>query len=254
MVAGLAFAATAVATVFAQATGVRWSRSRAPHQGAWTVSLAMFALASAALATGEATGWDDGTFRVYYLLGAILTVPWLALGTVYLMLGRVVGNRIRAGLLVFSGLAAGVMLATTINPPVAQFGGIPVGKDHLEALPRALAGAASGVGALVVFAGAVWSAARYARKPRDARAGSLVAGNVCIALGVLILSSGGLLQGVVGHDESFAISLTTGISVIYVGFVVASGWRPRWPSARRNTLPASVRGSASTTSTRVGSL
>jgi len=51
MVAGLAFLATAVATLFAQATGVRYSRSKAPHQGAWTFALALFALASAALAT-----------------------------------------------------------------------------------------------------------------------------------------------------------------------------------------------------------
>ena len=87
MVAGLAFLATAVATVFAQATAVRWSRTRAPHQGAWTFALALFALASAALATGASTGWD-GTFRVFYLLGAVLNVPWLALGTVYLLLGR----------------------------------------------------------------------------------------------------------------------------------------------------------------------
>ena len=52
MVAGLAFVATAVATLFAQATAVRWSRTEAPHQGAWTIALALFALASAALATG----------------------------------------------------------------------------------------------------------------------------------------------------------------------------------------------------------
>src|SRR4029079_11556693 len=56
MVAGLAFLATAVATLFAQATGVRYSRSKPPYQGAWTFALALFALASAALATAESTG------------------------------------------------------------------------------------------------------------------------------------------------------------------------------------------------------
>src|SRR5689334_6513701 len=103
MVAGLAFLATAIATVFAQATGVRWSRTRAPHQGAWTFALALFALASAALATGAATGWDEGTFRVFYLLGAVLNVPWLALGTIYLLFGTGLGKRVKAGLLVFTG-------------------------------------------------------------------------------------------------------------------------------------------------------
>jgi MFS family permease len=271
MVAGLAFLATAVATVFAQATGVRYSRSRAPYQGAWTFALALFALASAALATAASTGWDQGTFRVFFLLGALLNVPWLALGTVYLIAGRRVGDRVRAGLLVFTGVCIGVMFATPIHGVIAPFGGIPVGKDHFGALPRVLAGVGSGVGALVVFGGAVSSAVRFARR-RAPGPGPLAAGNALIALGTLVLSSGGLLQGVIGQDQAFVISLAAGIVVIYAGFVVASsGVRPVATagdgtgavaddpdsddeSARRTSLPASVRGSASTTSTRVGSL
>ncbi len=254
MVAGLAFLATAIATVFAQATAVRWSRSKAPHQGAWTFALALFALASATLAMGAGTQWDDGTFRAFYLLGAILNVPWLALGTIYLLFGRPVGNRVRAVLLVFSGMALGVMLSAPIHGTIEPAGGIPVGKDHFDALPRILAASGSGLGALVVFVGAVWSAVRFARG-RAPGSGGLASGNGLIAFGTLILSSGGLLQGTLGHDESFVISLAAGIAVIYAGFVVASGGRlVRSASARRTTLPPNVRGSASTTSTRVGSL
>jgi hypothetical protein len=253
MVAGLAFAATAIATVFAQATGARWARSRAPHQGAWAFALALFALASAALATGAATGWDGGTFRAFYLFGAILNVPWLAAGTVYLLYGRRAGNRVRAVLAVWSGFAVGVMLSTPIDPPIAAHGAIPTGKDHLDALPRILAAAGSGLGAVVVFAGAAWSAVKYARR-RAPGAGPLAAGNACIATGTLVLSSGGVLQGLLGHDESFAVTLAAGVAVIYAGFVVASGPGRARGSSRRTSLPASVRGSASTTSTRVGSL
>ena len=139
MVAGLAFIATAVATVFAQATAVRWSRSRAPHQAAWTVALALFALASAAFATGSSTGWDEGTFRIFYLLGAIVNVPWLALGTVYLLWGRRIGNPVRAGLVFFTGLATGVMLSTPIHGTIPT-DTLPSASEHLDALPRALAG------------------------------------------------------------------------------------------------------------------
>jgi hypothetical protein len=248
MVAGLAFVATAVATVFAQATSVRWSRTRAPHQGAWTVALALFALASAAFAVGASTGWDAGTFRAFYLLGAIVNVPWLALGTVYLLGGRRAGDRARTAVLLFTGLATGVMLATPVDGPI-PVDEIPVGSDHLDALPRALAGVGSGVGAVVVFAGAAWSAVRYARR-RDG-GGAVALGNGLIAVGTLVLSSGGLVQGALGHDESFAVTLASGISVIYAGFAVAS----RSPaSARRRSFPANERGSSSTISTRVGSL
>jgi hypothetical protein len=274
MVAGLAFLATAVATVFAQATGVRYSRSKSRHQGAWTFALALFALASAALATAASTGWDRGTFRVFYLLGAVLNVPWLALGTVYLIGGRRIGDRVRTGLVLFTGFAIGVMLAAPIHGVILRDGGIPVGKDHFGVLPRVLAGVGSGVGAVVVFGGALYSAINFARR-RVPGTGALAGGNALIALGTLVLSSGGLLQGVIGQDTAFVTSLALGIVVVYAGFVVASSGTRGAPapasvepgeadvageagaddeSARRTSLPASVRGSESTTSTRVGSL
>jgi len=281
MVAGLAFIATAIATVFAQATAVRWSRTKAPHQGAWTIALALFALASAALATGASTGWDRGTFRAFFLLGAVLDVPWLALGTIYILFGRRIGNPVRVALLVFTGLAIGVVLAAPMHGAIPVTG-IPVGKDHFGVFPRVLAGVGSGLGAVVVFVGAAWSAVRFARS-RKPGSGYLAGGNALIALGTLILSSGGLLQGIVGSDEAFALTLAIGIAVIYGGFLVASGVSRaavvaappdsggsdsvdqdsdaddvegdgEGDSSRRSNLPANDRGSSSTSSTRVGSL
>jgi hypothetical protein len=228
MVAGLAFVATAVATLFAEATFKRWRHGRRPHEAAWTVALALFALASAALATGASTGWDRGVFRVFYLLGAVLNVPWLALGTVYLLAGPRAGRRVRAVLVFVSGLAVGVMLTAPVSGDVAGSATIPVGKDVFGVFPRVLAGVGSGLGALIVFGGAVWSAVRFARAARGrtvaprAPSGRMAAANVLIALGTLILSGGGTLQGVLGHDEAFTLSLATGIAVIYGGFLVAA--------------------------------
>jgi hypothetical protein len=249
VVTNLAFLATAVATLFCQATLVRYTRQRKPHELAWTVALAMFALASAMLAMGAATGWDKGTFRVFYLFGAILNVPWLALGTVYLLLGPAVGRRTQWGLVFFSGLAAGVMLAAPMHAvPVDT---IPVGKDVFGPLPRILAGVGSGVGAVVIFVGAVVSAVKFFRDRTTPGSARMAGSNALIALGTVVLSSGGLIQGSVGHDEAFAISLAVGIVVIYAGFLVAAG---SVRSSRRNTLPAGVRGSVSTTTTSAGRL
>jgi hypothetical protein len=55
--------------------------------------------------------------------------------------------------------------------------------------------------------------------------GRMAAANGLIAAGTLVLSGGGLLQGVVGHDEAFAVSLAAGITVIYAGFLVAAHQR-----------------------------
>lgn len=224
MVSGLAFLATAVATVFAEATLVRYTRAHKPHEAAWTVALIMFALAAAALAMGTSTGWDQGTFRMFFLFGAVLDVPWLALGTVYLLGGQTAGRRTRAALVFASGLAVGVMLTAPIHGAIAG-DAIPVGKSVFGVFPRVLAAVGSGLGATVIFVGAAWSAWRFARGrsvPGNAR---LAGSNVLIALGTLVLSVGGLTQGLVGKDSAFTLSLAVGIAVIYGGFLVAAGAR-----------------------------
>ena len=58
----LAFAAVVVSTLFAQSMLVRYTAGHQPQHRAWAIALAMFALASVALATGTSTGWDNGTF------------------------------------------------------------------------------------------------------------------------------------------------------------------------------------------------
>lgn len=225
MVVGLAFLATAVATLFAQATLVRATRDHRPQDRVWTIALAFVAVASAALATGASTGWDNGTFRVFYLLGAVLAVPWLALGTVYLLARPAVARRVERVLVFASGLATGVLLAA----PMRTVHGIaiPVGKEVFGVLPRVLAAVSNGVGATVIIVGALVSAWRYGRNRTVAGNGRRAGANVLIATGTLVLSSGGLIQGIAGKDEAFVISLAVGISVIYAGFLVAaSATRP----------------------------
>src|SRR5215207_4851222 len=56
----------------------RWVARRRRHELAWSLALAMFAIASAALWLGAAKGWDGATFRVFFLFGAILNVRWAA--------------------------------------------------------------------------------------------------------------------------------------------------------------------------------
>jgi hypothetical protein len=220
MEAFLAFIATVVATLFAQATLARATRNRSPQDGAWAFALATFALASAALFIGVTTGWDNGTFRAFYLLGAILSVPWLALGTIYLIHGNKIGRRVQWCLVAFSGMALGAMLTCAIAPGISG-SAIPVGKEVLPVLPRVLAASGSGLGALVIIVGAALSAIRWMRQPGPVARRRAIA-NMLIALGTLILSGGGLIQGIVGKDTAFAVSLALGISVIYAGFLVAS--------------------------------
>ena len=81
MDAALAAAATLVSIAFALSTLDRYLRRRRPQDLAWSVSLGLFAIGAGALWWAETRGWSLATFRVFYLCGAVLTVPWLALGT-----------------------------------------------------------------------------------------------------------------------------------------------------------------------------
>jgi hypothetical protein len=241
MNAALAAAATLVAVAFCLSTLDRWLRRRRPHEAAWTISLAMFAIGAAALWWAETRGWSLASFRLFYLAGAVLNVAWLALGTVYLLAGRQVGERTRAWLLVLSGVAVGIVLFAPTTAPVAGTQ-MPTGQDVFGVAPRVLAAVGSGVPALVIIGGALWSAWRLARHRPPALPGvtrtdvvprRLVLGNVLIAVGTLVLSASGTLAGRLGKDEAFAVTLLVGICVLFAGFLVASA-----PPARRAALHA----------------
>jgi hypothetical protein len=79
--------ATAASAAFAGAVLRQYAARRRLHQLAWGVALMMFALASLALTIGVAFGWTPLGFKAYYLFGAMLNVPWLALGTISLLAG-----------------------------------------------------------------------------------------------------------------------------------------------------------------------
>ena len=90
----LAASAALLALAFALSTLERWIDRRKPHEGAWTVALFLFSAASLALWGGAAFGWNGVWFRLFYLFGAIVNVPYLALGTIYLLSPLHVARRV----------------------------------------------------------------------------------------------------------------------------------------------------------------
>lgn len=226
----LSAAATLVAFAFGLSTLDRWLRRRKPHELAWTIALGLFAIGSGALWWAMARGWSEPTFRVFYLAGAILNVPWLALGTVYLVTSEPTGNRVRTWLIGLSGLATGVLMATPTRAAVPG-DEMPEGREVFGAGPRILAAVGSGVAALVIIAGALWTTWRFLRTrsapPRR------VAGNLLIAAGTLVLSASGSLAGRLGRERAFIVTLLAGIVVLFAGFLVASIPTPR----RAGTTP-----------------
>lgn len=194
------------------------------------MSLLLFAVGAGSLWWGASRGWSPASFRLFYLTGAILNVPWLGAGTVYLLAGPVWGNRLRGWLIGLSGLATGVLLTSPLRAPVSGTE-LPEGKVVFGVWPRVLAAVGSAVPATVIFVGAVWSAWRVLRGRPPAIGAAvrtvhlpkrLALGNGVIALGTLILSASGTFAGRLGKDRAFTVTLLVGIAVLFAGFLVAS--------------------------------
>ena len=228
----LAATAALVAFGFALSTLERWLDHRRRYQLAWTVALFAFAVASAAQWAGAAMGWHAVSFRIFYLFGPIVSVPVLALGTVYLLAGRRVGDRVGLVLLLVLPYAAGVLtvapLTGSIDPDV-----FPQGSDVFGPLPRAMAGLFSGLASLVLVGGAVWSVARLARRRTTRR---LALANGLIATGTLLLSAGGLLNSVADEMVSFAVMHAVGITVVFLGFLATSAPVPSVGESRSTPM------------------
>lgn len=226
----MASVAGLVATGFALITADRWHRRRTTHHGAWTVAMSLFAVGSFSLWWATATGWSNGVFRVFFTTGAVLNVSWLALGSVALLFGERVAVPTRRILALVSAFAVGVMLvAPTSRDVVADE--FPRARDHFGVLPRLLAAIGSGVPAVVILAGAVWSVWRLVvrRTIRPVASGSqgptasrLVVSNVLVAIGTLVLSASGSLAGRFGEERAFTITLSVGAVILFVGFMVPS--------------------------------
>ncbi|MEY2453924.1 MAG: hypothetical protein QOD92_3498, partial [Acidimicrobiaceae bacterium] len=165
-----------------------------------------------------AFGWNGLWFRLFYLFGAIVNVPYLALGTVYLLADRRVAQRVAIGVHAFAFFSAGVLAVAPLTAPIDR-ATLPQGSDVFGPTPRLLAAVGSGVAALVIVAGAVWSAVRLARRRSTRR---LALANGLIAAGTLVLGAGGILNSVLNEMDGFAVSLVAGISVIFAGFLLTN--------------------------------
>jgi uncharacterized membrane protein YhaH (DUF805 family) len=210
--------AAAASAAFAVAVLRQYAARRRPYQLAWGIALSMFTVASLALTVGVVAGWTPFSFKLYYLFGAVLNVPWLALGTVELLAGRVARRAYLVALGAFTLVS--VVLVALARVTAADLAGrlLPEGKEFLPVAVRVLAVVGNSVGTLLVVGGAVASGLAM-RSRRDLR--PRFEGTLLIALGVLLAASGGVLAFLASSDK-LALGLAVGASVMYLGFRRAS--------------------------------
>ena len=210
-------AAAGVAGAFSLSLSRGWTARRRPNLLAWAVALAMFALASGAAAWGLLWGWSSGVFRTYYLFGAVVNVPVLALGSIYLLAPRAAGHVAAAVVAGASLWAAFKVMSAPLDPVALAVSSIPVGSAVIGESSRALSRIYSYAGFVVVVGGALWSAYRLRRRDQDDLR-RLAAANSLIALGTLVVAvASGFAR--YGRGAVFAVGLLAGISVMFAGFL-----------------------------------
>ena len=236
--------ASLISAAFAALLLRQYTRKRRIPQLAWGVSMAMFAAASIVVMYGTTQGWDASSYRVFYLFGAMLNVPWLALGSVALLNKRELTLPALVIVLVISvfGLFKVVgahpcqavtgpnkkcVPAITQTPEAQIFGrkDIPSGSDvwREDSSVRSLAIWYSTLAYLVVVGIAVYSSrSRKGVAPPPER----VRANLLIAIGVTVVAIGSTALVKYGRGAAFSITLAIGVSVMFVGFLLA-GRAPR---------------------------
>jgi hypothetical protein len=217
----LPIAAALVALAFAVHLFVRAGRRTSWFQAVWGIALLMFAAASGALFLGVLDGWSPVEFRVYWLFGAVLNVPYLALGEVYLLARRPwIGHLALLVVLAATAWAAAEVRTAGLDRQVLRTETFFTGREVLgEAAPaRLVAMYFSYTGTAVLILGILWSAMGMRGRP-EAR--DRLYGVLWIALGALFVFGGSVFARQ-GSFAGFSVTLLAGVSVMYGGFLTAT--------------------------------
>jgi len=214
-------AASVVALVFAGLLGRQFLAKRRPFQAAWTIALLMYAVASLALFLGVLDGWTPTEFRIYWLFGAVLNVPYLFLGELYLLVRRrVIADVVSIVLVFLSAFAFAKVFNASLHAGELSTD-LPLGKDVFGdgTVPYRLAQYLAYPSYILLVAGCLWSAWQMRGRPelRDRFMGTLL-----IAIGATIVAIGSGIGAGLDVVPLFSIGLLAGIAVMFWGFLRAS--------------------------------
>lgn len=220
-------AATVIALEFTLALLRRWRLSRRSYLRSWLISFVFFTVGTGALWYGVAFGWSSPSLRVYYLCGAFLSVPWLALGELELLMSPK-ATRIMAFFLVLITINGAFLFGAVpfVASKTVVGVAIPNGKDFFPAGVMVAVALSNSIGTLIVVGGTLWSGWRS--RGRGPAAASRFRGTLLITIGVSFAAAGGALT-FIGKENALAASLALGVAIMYFGFVIAS----RRPGAHR---------------------
>ncbi len=214
----LAAVAASAASFFALDLWRDYRRRPRPHIAAYGTGMTMFAVASWALFIGLTFGWTGAVYRTFFLFGAVLNILFLALGSMFLVVGKRAGHVMTIALGALAAISTTLVLTVPFQQPLPETG-IPHDMFDTGFGPRLFAIIGGATGATILMVLALVSVIRFWNKDRN-----IVWGNALILAGTIAAAWGGTGLAL-GEASGFALSLLIAVTFIWAGYRVASGRR-----------------------------
>lgn len=219
-----AIVASAVSVIFAWVVFTRFTLTGRPAFAAWTVGLLIFAAAAACQAAGERVGFNAPLFRAFYLLGGVLGVIWLSMGTLFLLAPRRVARTVT---LVLAALTVALAVdAAVVQVDTARLGSTAgvLGDAISHGSPLQVGAVVLNIlGTLVLVGGSAWSAYRLIR---DRGGVDRVICNVLLTIGAFVIAAGFSAAKLAGGSlDTLGVYEAIGISVMFAGFLSIGRFR-----------------------------
>jgi hypothetical protein len=222
----LPIATTVISALFAREILTRWlNKPSAYHLLWWGIGVIIYGAGTLVESLTTLFGWHEFLFKSWYIVGALLGGAPLAIGSVYLLVGRTAGH-IGVGLLTTTVIVTSIFV---ILSPVdtSLVDGRVLNSNVLEWQQiRRVSPFINGLAALFLIGGALYSAIGYLRN-RTLR--HRFYGNLLIAIGALLPGIGGMYSRK-GFTEALYIGELIGILLIWWGYRIC----------QRETLPQKV--------------
>ena len=222
---------TIVALAFAGVVLGRWVDRRTPHLLWWGVGMLTYAAGTITESVTTLFGWNEPTFRAWYITGALLGGAPLAQGSVYLHLGRRRANQLAVMLGIVVAIASTCVLASPIDYSLVEPFRLS-GKVFEWRWVRLFSPFINLYAVVFLVGGAVVSAIRY-RRSRETH--HRFVGNVYIAVGAILPGIGGAFTRF-GHTEVLYVTELIGLLLIFAGYRLNTASHAASPSSDRPVI------------------
>ena len=179
----------------------------------WAIGIATYGVGTFTEAATTLAGWNEPTFRAWYISGALLGGAPLAQGTVYLLLSKRTAHILTALLVTYVTIASVAVVLSPIDYTQVEAHRL-TGRVLGWQWVRAFSPIVNMYAVVFLIGGAILSALRYSANPATRHR---VVANVLIALGAILPGIGGTATRM-GYTEILYVTELVGLLLTWLGY------------------------------------